>query len=351
MTQQAIDAPPINRTCPTCGIVFDARARGRPGPPRKYCGPPCSPQTRTAPRSEPDREIETKTRVGRWGFEPGRRFGRLVALHHGPVAPKHYTTWVCACDCGGEIVVRSKKLVLGKVDRCSTCYGREAQLRADSTLSPGVSTGDRFGRLMVKERAGRRGKTPLWLCRCECGNDSVVRQTHLLRSDHPTRSCGGCRWVSDAGKFKAALRAERAARLQPLVDALAADRRLTIREISAQLGESVAVVRPLLPVDYHTKKPSKPPAAPRRWVDRDGYVKIGKEYEHRLVMSQHVGRPLRRQETVHHINGVKSDNRIENLELWDKSQPAGQRVADLVVWAQELLARHGVNDQQARVGS
>lgn len=54
-------------------------------------------------------------------------------------------------------------------------------------------------------------------------------------------------------------------------------------------------------------------------------------------MESLLGRHLLREETVHHVNGVRNDNSPENLQLWSSSQPAGQRVTDKVAWAIELL--------------
>jgi len=69
--------------------------------------------------------------------------------------------------------------------------------------------------------------------------------------------------------------------------------------------------------------------------------KKGRIREHVYIMSQHIKRPLFKGETVHHINGDKLDNRIENLELWDQSQSAGQRVEDKIQWSIEFLLKHG----------
>jgi hypothetical protein len=62
--------------------------------------------------------------------------------------------------------------------------------------------------------------------------------------------------------------------------------------------------------------------------------------EHIKVMSEHLGRPLVKNETIHHRNGDRSDNRIENLELWASQHPPGQRVEDLVNYAKKILKQY-----------
>jgi hypothetical protein len=72
----------------------------------------------------------------------------------------------------------------------------------------------------------------------------------------------------------------------------------------------------------------------RIFMDHNGYVVFHtngyRDLQHRMVMETMIGRKLEKGETVHHKNGIRHDNRPENLELWSKSHPPGQRVSDLL---------------------
>ena len=79
-------------------------------------------------------------------------------------------------------------------------------------------------------------------------------------------------------------------------------------------------------------------------IDSKGYrilsMNTRRIFEHRYVMEQMLGRELLPGETVHHINGVKDDNRPSNLQLWMSAQTPGQKVVDIITWAHEILNRY-----------
>lgn len=90
---------------------------------------------------------------------------------------------------------------------------------------------------------------------------------------------------------------------------------------------------------------------PQLRAEKHGYQTLHREgkdeFYHRLLMEQALGRPLLQNETVHHINGIRDDNRLENLELWWRHQLPGQRVSDLL----DYVLQFHRTELEVRLGS
>lgn len=147
-----------------------------------------------------------------------------------------------------------------------------------------------YGCWTVLSRANnnKHGQT-CWNCQCTCGNEQVKPAHTLIARAKKVVGCRKCRWPnSGKGKY---------------------------RKCDGYVMKKV---------------PDHPNANSRQEVR-----------EHRLVMEDHLGRYLTKDERIHHKNGIRNDNRIGNLELWAGIHPYGQRASDLVKFAHEILERYG----------
>ncbi len=161
-------------------------------------------------------------------------------------------------------------------------------------------------------------------CSMKCFYEGVNRHAYDPHQSAPTYVCEGC-----GGTF--ARRAD-----------VTADGQFRRWDID-QKYHSVECFRNSLAEHHESKRASG--YLPAGHVDSQGYHIVkwtdGKNVKvHRIVMERKLGRPLRGKENVHYVNGIRSDNRPENLELWVKAQPCGQRLSDHVERAIEFIREY-----------
>lgn len=164
-------------------------------------------------------------------------------------------------------------------------------------------------------------ETHAWCCKCE----SMVPNHGYNKNQAVCRECQRARTRDRYSKDRRCARCQR----EPISNYAPGD---YCRKCSwAIKRESITPRRMTNPAKY---------VVVTAQYDHPNSDKRGRIYEHVLVMSEKLGRPLHVGENVHHINGVRDDNRPENLELWVTWQPHGQRPQDLVDWAREILKRY-----------
>lgn len=215
----------------------------------------------------------------------GQRFGALVAVKRTDEKNYYGYFWLFNCDCGKQIKAQGSSVPKS----CGCLTGSLISKSRFKDLS-----GKIFGQLKVIKKIGRdKNNNALWECLCVCGKSRNFTTATLNGGDRTSCGCGA--------NYK---------------------------------GEN----------HYGWKG--------GRRTDKSGYVYVKVQnhpfstakneiLEHRLVMEKHIGRYLLPTEEVHHKNTIRDDNRIENLELWSKSHPAGARAEDLVSFAREILETYG----------
>ncbi len=149
-----------------------------------------------------------------------------------------------------------------------------------------------IGQPQLKKEKDGKSRTHI-LCKCDCGKEKEIRLTMVVHNE--IKSCGCLCYEKDINGYSLIKR--------------------------KKLNTSGGYIK--------IYEPSHPHANKR------GHV-----FEHRLIMEKYIKRYLTKDETIHHKNCNKSDNRIENLELWASNHQKGARIEDLIFYAKEILSKY-----------
>ena len=204
------------------------------------------------------------------------------------------------CELCGETFEAYKKTRRFCGNLCSRRFRLENFIAApfeEKKFSLDLS-GQRFHRLLVIKRVKnptqKTNTRSYWLVKCDCGTEKITTAANLRKF----KSCGCFKKEYEKNRI-----GERGTNWKGGI---------TYREGYKYI---------YLP-DHHRS-------------NQVGYVA-----EHHLVIEAHLNRKMLKDEVIHHLNGIKDDNRLENLELWSFSHPKGQRIVDKINWCVEFLKIH-----------
>jgi hypothetical protein len=255
----------------------------------------------------------------------GDRFGKLTALRK--LSSKNdYVIWLLKCDCGKEISKSSHTLLRNNTFNCG-CEVRKSP-RAKNLV------GFKVGKLTVERENGRdKSRQILWLCKCDCGKEINKTNRAMVGSIRAgyVLSCGCAKAEALSKAISFDVTGERFGMLVALNKTGKTKYKGNIWRFECDCGIVKEIPLDTAKRRLHCGCKNKLPLY--RLKNKEGYILIYKPdhpsknnsyvLEHRLVMEKIIGRYLLPNENVHHKNGIRDDNRPENLELWVKPQTPG----------------------------
>lgn len=109
----------------------------------------------------------------------GQHFGELIVISRGSNTKDNQAQWNCKCSCGKELLISSKTLRKGSIFSCGC---------KRITRCKDISN-QKFGLLIAIEPIGHdNSNKKLWKCRCDCGNEKIIRASDLIAGK--IKSCG-----------------------------------------------------------------------------------------------------------------------------------------------------------------
>lgn len=213
----------------------------------------------------------------------------------------------------------------GPLPAAPTGSGILKALRFEAMSLPPFSPGDRVGRLLLlQKRSGP--KDAFWTCLCDCGTQREFRQGNLR---HSTRSCGCLAKELCAARGRARTK-------PPVPCCVAGCEKFAEAKSGGMCGMHAQRVRRYGDPHYVTSEADWKRLCREAQLERVGdnvkpttYRKLHNRHAHRVIAEEMLGRPIKRGEIVHHIDGDKHNNDPSNLQVMTQSEHMKLHLAEM----------------------
>lgn len=127
----------------------------------------------------------------------GKIFEKLTVLKQSDTKKNGKLSWDCLCECGNIVIINTAHL---KVIKSCGCYKKETGRNKNDLLD------QRYGSILVIAPAENIGTYSAWLCRCDCGNEKIIKSTYLIEGKSTTCGCKINRFPNNDPKLSSAMK-------------------------------------------------------------------------------------------------------------------------------------------------